>query len=343
MLRRPGYLVVLGVIVLLVAFMGTVYGLGHFTTSIDATPALTVEVRSGESLGQATARLHSEGVLRNPGIVRLLAVLRGDSAHIKAGEYLLEGDISPEALLDLLVAGSARFVSLTIPEGFSVAEVGQRIEAMGLGSAAEVERLARDPDFIASLDLPYDPPQPNLEGFILPETYFIHRGVSEGALLRAMVRQFEKQAVPLLDAHAKDVGLSPYEVLTLASIIEKETGLAEERPLIAAVFLNRLRSGMYLGSDPTVIYGLDDFDGNLTRVHLRTRTPYNTYKVRGLPPTPIASPGLSSLRAAVNPADVDYLYFVAKGDGSHHFSSDYASHRKAVWKYQVRPHRKSSS
>lgn len=343
MLRRPGYVVVLGAVVFLVLFMGAVYGVGSFTTSIVADQPTTVAVRPGESLSELTHRLAAEGVLRNPRVVRVLAILRGDSARIKAGEYLVEGRVSPNELLDRLVSGNARFVALTVPEGFSVAEIADRIEAQGLGNAAEVERLAHDPDFLDSLDLPFQPPVPNLEGFVMPETYYVHRGVSESSLLRAMVDLFKKRAAPYLKEQAPGTGYTPYELMILASMIEKETGVGEERPLISAVFHNRLRNHMRLGSDPTVIYGLDHFDGNLTRVHLRTETPYNTYKISGLPPTPIANAGFASLRAAVNPAKVDYLYFVAKGDGTHYFSSDYKSHRKAVWKYQIRPNRRNNS
>ena len=343
MRKRPGYSAVIGVLALLVAFMAAVMAYGELSTSIRSEEPRVIEVRRGESLRQVTRRLAAEGVLHQPGLLTLLAILRGDSAKIKAGEYVIQGAVSPRELLDYFVSGRARYVSLTIPEGFSVVEIAARLQARELGSAAELLRLARDRRFIASLGLPFQSDPPTLEGLIYPDTYFFHRGFSEASLLTAMVEQFKKRAGGVLKAQSARVGMRPFEVLILASIIEKETAVGGERPLISAVFHNRLQVRMRLASDPTVIYGLEGFDGNLKRVHLRTRTPYNTYKISGLPPTPIANPGLDSITAALAPAKVDYLYFVAKGDGTHYFSRDFRSHKRAVWKYQVRPHRRRKS
>jgi len=343
MIRRPGLIAVLGVLTVLVMFMGAVVLYGHFGVSLEANPALEVEIRSGETLGQVARRMSREGILRHPRLLTLLAVLRGESAQIKAGEYVFQGRISPSALLDDWVSGNARFISLTIPEGFSLAEIAARLEAKELGDGKTFLDLAQDPEFIAGLGLSFKPVPRTLEGLIYPETYYFHRGLKERDLIQTMVKEFREKAEGELVAGAGKVGLTPYETLVMASIIEKETGAGSERELISAVFHNRLAARMRLASDPTVIYGLPDFDGNLTRVHLRTKTPYNTYKITGLTPTPIASPGLASIRAALAPAAVDYLFFVSKGDGTHYFSRDYNSHRRAVWKYQIRPHRKRNS
>jgi UPF0755 protein len=343
MLRRPPYVAVSAVLALLVLFMGALALYGAFSTVIRTEQPLAIQVRPGETLSQLTHRLAAQGILQRPRLFTALGILRGDSANIKAGEYVVDGSVSPFELLDSLVSGRARFVSLTVPEGFSLAEIAARVEARELGQAERFLTLARDPDFIASLALPITPTPPTLEGFLYPETYYFHRGVGAGALITAMVEEFRRRAADDLRERAARVGMTPYQALVLASMVEKETGVGEERPLISAVFHNRLRARMRLASDPTVIYGLAEFDGNLRRADLLAETPYNTYKITGLPPTPIANPGLDSIRAALEPARVEYLYFVAKGDGTHEFSKDYRSHRGAVYKYQIRPHRKRSS
>lgn len=343
MLRQPPYLAVAAILALLVLFMGALAAYGHFSAVIHTDAPLAIQVRPGETLSQVTHRLAAQGILQRPRLFTALGILRGDSANIKAGEYVVDGAVSPFELLDSFVSGRARFVSLTVPEGFSLAEIAARVEARELGSAERLLALAADPDFIASLNLPLQPAPPTLEGFLYPETYYFHRGVGAETLITAMVEEFRKRVAEELNRRASEVGMTPYQVLILASMVEKETGVGEERPLISAVFHNRLRARMRLASDPTVIYGIADFDGNLRRADLRAETPYNTYKIHGLPPTPIASPGLDSIRAALAPAPVEYLYFVSKGDGTHVFSKDYRSHRRAVYKYQIRPHRKRSS
>jgi len=334
--ERPGMVAVLSVLFLLCTFVITVFSLGSLSTSIHTEEPLTFRVEQGESLRQVTERLATEGILRNPGFVRALAVLRADSTRIKAGDYAVKGDVSPNELLDYLISGRARYAALTVPEGLNLREIARRFEEQGIGLAADFMAQATDPEYIAGLPLPPEFKGASLEGLLFPETYFVHRGVPPRQLINMMVAQFRKRALPVLLEHAATSPLSPYELLVLASIIEKETSVPEERRLISAVFLNRLRKGMVLASDPTVIYGIDNFDGNLTRAHLRTVTSYNTYKRRGLPPTPIASPGLASVRAAVDPEETDYLFFVARGDGTHQFSRDYRTHTRAVWKYQKR-------
>lgn len=345
---RPGYLFVGSVLVLLAAFMAALLGFGYLTTSMHADEPLVIDVRPGETLRQFTDRLAADGTLHRPDLVTALGVLRGDSGRIQAGEYVFKGDVAPLELLNALVSGRARFISFTVPEGRSMNEIAAQLEDQELGKGERFLALARDPQFIAGLDLPIRPagtsrPPATLEGFLFPETYYFHRGVSEATLITAMVDEFKRQAGPLLKARAAKVGLTPYQALTLASIVEKETGVGNERPLVAAVFHNRLKVNMRLASDPTVIYGVPGFDGNLTRKHMDTVTPYNTYRVPGLPPTPIANPGLASLEATLQPAQVDYLFFVARGDGTHVFSKDYATHRKFVRKYQIRPHRRGRS
>jgi len=343
MVRRPAYLAIGSAVALLAVVMAALLGYAELSTTIASDTPLVVEVRQGETLRQFTRRLGEQGALQRPRLVTMLGILRGDSANIKAGEYVLQGRVSPSELLDYLVSGQARYAALTVPEGFNLAEIAERLEERALGRADVFLTLTHDPGFIASLHLPVEPAPHSLEGFLYPDTYFFYRGASEASLITAMVSEFRKRALEPLLQQAGAVGMNPYQALILASIVEKETAVPGERELIAAVFHNRLRARMRLGSDPTVIYGLQSFDGNLRRVDLLTETPYNTYKILGLPPTPIANPGQDSIRAAVAPAKVDYLFFVAKGDGTHVFSKDYRTHSRAVWKYQIRPHRKRNS
>jgi UPF0755 protein len=211
-------------------------------------------------------------------------------------------------------------------------EISQRLHDAGLVGASEFLETVADPALPESLGIP----GLTLEGYLYPETYRLPRNLSSDEIARIMVEQFERiwQSV---EAVAANQDLSKHEVVTLASIVEKETAAPEERPLIASVFLNRLREGMRLETDPTVIYGVKDFDGNLTRKHLRDRSNiYNTYRIRGLPPGPIASPGIDSLRAVLEPAETEYFYFVSRGDGTHVFSRNYQEHLQAVRRYQLR-------
>jgi UPF0755 protein len=343
MLRRPGFVGIFLALAALCLFMLVIFGYGSLTTALRADEPAVVEVRRGDSLTRVIQRLLGQNLLRNPGMFRLLAIIRGDTGRIKAGEYFLEGAVSPNGLLDFLVQGSTRDIALTIPEGFSLRDIADRLDRMNLGHGAEFLRLCRDKAFIASLNLPINPKAPSLEGYIFPETYYLQPGLGEARLIGMMVGVFRNRVGALLSQNSRSNGLTPYESLILASIIEKETGAASERKLISGVFHNRLKARMRLDSDPTVIYGVKSFNGNLTRVHLRQRTPWNTYKIFGLPVTPIANPGLHSIRAALSPARVNYLYFVSKGDGTHVFSTNLKAHNRAVYKYQKRPHRRSRS
>jgi UPF0755 protein len=339
--RNPGVWGISLALALLLAFMSALLGYSRFGTCLNAADAAIVEVRPGEGFSTMAHRLEREGTLRYSRLLAVLAMVRGDTGRIKAGEYVFHGEVTPGRFLDALVAGKGEFSALTIPEGYSLKDIAARIEEDRLGNASEFLRLTQDPAFIASLDLPLKPAPATLEGLIFPDTYFLYRGVSVRSLISAMVRQFKTKAWPVLTDGAATRRMTPYQVLILSSIIEKETGVESERPLVSAVFHNRLRQGIKLASDPTVIYGVQDFDGNLTRAHLRTPTPYNTYTNSGLPPTPIASPGLASVRAALAPATVPYLYFVSRGDGTHQFSNDYRTHEQAVDRYQRRQRRRA--
>ncbi len=304
----------------------------YLFASLAPAEPFTYHLQAGSSLSQVAADLHSGGVLRTPLSLKLFARLNKQGGRVQSGTYRFAAAATPEQILQRLVAGDVEKVSLTIPEGFTQAQIFARIDALGFGDQDKLQQLATDIDFIKSLQLDAT----SLEGYLFPETYLFTPGIDESKLLKMMVEHFRKQLTGKLLQQAKQLNLTLHQLVTLASIIEKETGKAEEMPLISSVFHNRLRRGIQLQTDPTVIYGLANFDGNLTRKHLTTPTPYNTYIIRGLPPGPIANPGLAALTAAAEPAESDYLYFVARGDGSHHFSKSLQEHNRAVRKYQLK-------
>lgn len=290
-----------------------------------------LDIPSGMSLQALSAKLRAESILPNPVVLVLYGRLSGKAEQIKAGEYDLVVGTTPRGLLEQVVAGRVKLHSLTIVEGWTVRD---------LGTALREHPAIRQtlPDFTAgtlaaALDLPTD----YAEGWFFPDTYLFPRHTSDRDLLTmAHARMLDMLERAWLQ-RADDLPLqNPYQALILASIIEKETGVHNERSLVSGVFVRRLRVGMRLQTDPTVIYGLgEQFDGNLTRKHLLTDSPYNTYMRAGLPPSPISLPGKDSLLAAVRPDDSKALYFVASGngDGTHVFSETLEEHNKAVRSY----------
>jgi len=292
--------------------------------------ALTVE--PGASIKGIARRLEQAGVVRSALYLQIHARLEGLATRLKVGEYRIEPGTTPRTLLDQIVAGQVVQHSLTVVEGWTFKQLRAAMQAhprlrqtlAGLDDAAVMARLG------------YAGQHP--EGRFLPETYYFPAGTSDVDFLQRAYRALQRRLQAAWAERAPDLPLqTPYEALILASIIEKETGLPEERREIAGVFTRRLRKGMRLQTDPTVIYGLgESFDGNLRRADLRRDTPYNTYTRAGLPPTPIALPGPAAIAAAVDPAPGDTLYFVATGDGGHVFSRTLREHNRAVRKYQLR-------
>jgi UPF0755 protein len=286
-------------------------------------------VRDGMTFKQVTLALEREELVRSRYPLLLWARVMGAGRGIKAGEYRLNPGMSPLAILAVLSKGAVILHPITLPEGLTKLQIGQLLSERGLVDKERFLSLTEDPEVAAR----YGIRGATLEGFLFPDTYHFSRGLSPEFILDVLVRRFQ-EVVPPRIKEGPETGLNLEQIVTLASIVEKETGLAEERPLVASVFLNRLERGMRLGSDPTVIYGIKDFDGRLRRKDLTESTPYNTYVNLGLPPGPIASPGLDSIMAVLYPAKSDYLYFVSKNDGSHYFSKTYAEHNRAVDYYQ---------
>jgi UPF0755 protein len=295
-------------------------------------PGITVVVPDGAPFGAVAARLEQSGIVSSAAGLKALARLRGDAAKIQAGDYLFNVPATPGRVLDRLVAGDIIRQQLTFPEGFSRQEIAIRLDQAGFADTAAFLPLTADAEFIRSQGIEAD----SLEGYLFPETYTFSARTSSRQLLLAMVAQFRKHTSPGLLEQAGKHGLNRHQLVILASIIQKEAGNSQEMPLISAVFHNRLKLGMPLQADPTVIYGIREFDGNLTRRHLLEPTPYNTYRMAGLPHGPITNPGRHALQAAANPAPVNYLYFVSRGDGNHQFSSTLAEHNAAVRRYQLK-------
>jgi len=295
-----------------------------------AADGVVVEVAPGAPLRRVATHLAEAGILRHPRRFEHLARLRHVASRIQAGEYRLTPPLTPDTLLALLVTGQVWHHTLTIPEGLTVAEIAQRVGAVGIGSAADFRAACDDPVLLHDAGAPVA----GIEGYLLPESYQWQRTTTAAALARRMAAAMAAAWTPARQAAAAALHLDRHQVLTLASIVEKETGRPEERPIIAAVFLNRLARRMRLQSDPTVIYGIAHFDGNLTRADLERDTPYNSYTRLGLPPTPICNPGLAAIDAVLHPAKTDALYFVARGDGTHVFSATLTEHERMVDRYQ---------
>lgn len=294
-----------------------------------ATPRL-LTIENGTGFNQFCRRLARENVVAHCGPLKWITTFQKRLRQIKRGTYLLTPQMTIDELLNMVAFGLEHEFSITLVEGETIAQSLVRLQK----KPHITHDVANTASLVSELGLPYSHP----EGLFFPDTYFYRAGTKASQILRRAHQKLQEVLQRQWKLRDQMVPLeSAYEALILASIIEKETGKAEERPIIASVFTNRLHQNMRLQTDPTVIYGLgDEFDGNLTKTHLRTKTPYNTYKIKGLPPTPIAIVGEEAIVAALNPVPTDYLYFVAKGDGSHQFSETLQAHNRAVREYQLK-------
>jgi UPF0755 protein len=296
-----------------------------------------VEIPEGSGPTSIGRRLADAGVIRDRLGFRFEILRSGLGRRLQAGEYRFDRPMTVKEVVDKIARGDVYLIPITFREGLTIREMGQLFESKGLGSAAEFSKSASDAALIRKLD----PAAKDLEGYLFPDTYAMTRHTTPAQLVPRMVAGFEKALAPEILSAAEGRGLSLREFVTLASIVEKETGKPEERPLVAAVYTNRLKIGMALQCDPTVIYALERanrYNGNLTRENMQIDSLYNTYRYPGLPPGPIANPGRASLEAAAHPADVPYLYFVARGDGSHAFAATLEEHNRNVDQFQRRRH-----
>lgn len=293
-----------------------------------------VEIPPGSGSVGIGERLVVAGVIRDTATFRAALYLSHQGRHLKAGEYRFDRAMTPFEIIDKIARGDVYVVTVTFPEGLTFAEMAKIFQSHGLGTAASFVQAAKDAAPIHDLD----PAAKDLEGYLFPETYALPRHTDAAKLVRMMAARFEKVFTPELRQAAAARHLTLRQAVTLASVVEKETAKADERPLVAAVYTTRLRIGMPMQCDPTVIYALvkaGRYDGNIHKGDLSFDSPYNTYRYPGLPPGPIASPGRASLEAAVHPADADYLYFVSRNDGSHEFARTLDEHNRNVQTYQV--------
>ena len=297
------------------------------------TQPIMVIIPSGATLKQISTELKDRNLILSASSFRLLANIRKKQTQVQAGEYLLSQSMLPMDILTAITSGKTVLHPVTIPEGYRITEIAELLAEKNLANKDKFIKESRNIEWIDSLNIPSD----SLEGYLFPETYHFSKQTSEHKIIHTMVDAFKKRVInkELLD-QAQRTGLSLHEVITLASLIEKETGLNEERKHISSVFHNRLRKNMRLQTDPTVIYAINEFNGNIRKKDLNINSPYNTYRYKGLPPGPIASPGLKSITAALNPIKTNHLYFVSRKDGSHHFSSSLEEHNHAVRRYQLK-------
>lgn len=299
-----------------------------------STAETFVEIPQGAGAAEIRRRLIDAGVIPDEYTFRAALWWSGEARNLQAGEYRFAEPMSPLAVIQTIGRGDIYTRRITMPEGLTIIEMGELYESRGFGSAKSFIEAARDPARIKKLD----PEATDLEGYLFPETYSLPRNAPASRLVGQMVDRFLSTYTDSLRQSAATQGLTTRQVVTLASLVEKETAQAQEHPLVAAVYRNRMRLNMPMQADPTVIYALQKsgrYDGNIRREDLQYDSPYNTYRYPGLPPGPIASPGKASLEAALAPADVPYLYFVSRNDGTHVFAETLAQHNANVYEHQV--------
>ena len=308
----------------------------NFLNAPAETPGREVvfQVQPGETFDQAARRLQEQGLVSNMDYFRVLGQWKGKLGSIQAGEFVLHSHWKPEQVLEALVSGPPRLYKLSLREGLTWRQTAEIVQEAGFADYDDFAAAVRDKELLAKHNIPFD----TAEGFLFPNTYLLQKPQQKDAkpVVELLLASFWEQTKEIWPEPPAPDELK--RVVTLASMVEKESGVSPERPRIAGVFANRLKRKMLLQSDVTIIYGLGDaFNGNLTKKHLQDRdNPYNTYTRAGLPPTPICSPGLESLKAAAQPEEHNYLYFVSKQDGSHYFSKSLKEHNNAVRKYQLK-------
>jgi UPF0755 protein len=335
-MRLLKYLLLTLLVVALVGGVAAYFGASRLYESYKGYDAaeVFVDVPPGAGPIAITNRLVGAGVVRDEMTFRTALWLSGRARDLKAGEYRFAQPMTSFEVIDKLARGDVYRRSITFREGLTIPEMARVFENSGFGSAADFIKAASDPTPIRDLD----PQAPDLEGYLFPETYALPRNTPAEVLIAQMVSFFERAFTPEMREAIKARGLTVREAVTLASLVEMETAVDAERPIVAAVYLNRHRLGMPMQADPTVIYALqkaDRYDGNIRRDDLQFDSPYNTYRYPGLPPGPIAAPGRAALEAVAKPADVDYLYFVSRNDGSHVFARTLEEHNRNVREWQI--------
>jgi UPF0755 protein len=316
--------------VLLLAFAYSAYEM--FVPVQNANKNNEIVIPMGATYRQVADILWNEKLIRDKKVFLLLGRLTGADRKIRAGYYSIWSNMSPLDIFKVIRKGHIIEYEIRILEGDSLLDMADAFSKAGIATAEDFMKLSKDSSFLSS----YEIESPSMEGYLFPDTYMIPKGVSAEEAVGSMIDKMREKFNEKIIARMAELGMSENEVLTLASIIEKEAVIDSERPMISAVYHNRLRKNMPLQADPTSIYGIKSSKEKITKKDLQRKTPYNTYMLKGLPPGPIASPGLKSIIAALYPADVPYLYFVASDDRTHHFSTTIGEHEKAVRVYRER-------
>jgi len=299
--------------------------------------SLIIELRKGQSHSELTKTLAQAGVIESPEKFSLLGKVTRQWKRLKAGEYKVSPAMSPIEIFSVITSGVSVAHPITVREGENMYEIAADLEAKGLAKKDAVIALCRDPKLMASVGIK-DPKAPSLEGYLFPDTYFFNKTMTAQDMVLQMTRKFNSVWGANEDKRAAELGMSRHEVVTLASMVEKETGAPQERPMISSVFHNRLRKRMRLQSDPTTIYGIwERYRGNLHKADLLAANDFNTYYIPALPKGPISNPGREAIQAALFPAASEFLYFVSHNDGTHQFSRSYEEHNRAVRRFQLDP------
>ncbi|HMK44782.1 MAG TPA: endolytic transglycosylase MltG [Dissulfurispiraceae bacterium] len=314
------------VIVLCSLGLAVFLGLQLFVPTLNNAGEVEVQIPEGATFREAVGILSRSGMIRDETVFVMIGRITGIDKKIRAGFYVFSGTVTPYDVLMKLRLGRVLEYEITIVEGDSLLEIGKKLSEAKLMAPDTFNQLVRDGAFIASLGIK----SPSLEGYLFPQTYRFSKGTLPNTVLRIMVQKLREEYNSDLQERTKQMGWSENEILTLASIIEKEAVIDKERAIISGVYHNRLKRGMPLQADPTAIYGVKNSRQKITLDDLRRETKYNTYIIQGLPPGPIASPGIKSIRAALYPARVPYVFFVAKDDSSHFFSSNLRDHLAAI-------------
>ncbi|MGO9137309.1 MAG: endolytic transglycosylase MltG [Syntrophales bacterium] len=334
--HKKSPVVILAVIIFFILLAGLYYALSPvdrfaFSPVDSRTEPVTVDIPSGTGSLGSVDLLENAGLIKNKYLFYALVIARNARVKIKAGEYELSTSMSPLDIINKLVKGDIKLYTVTIPEDFTVAEIAACLASHKLVDEKAFVSLCEDGKFVASLGIEGK----TVEGYLYPDTYKFDKSMDAKYIIRTMVNNFWTKFGDKMRERAEELGLTINQVVTLASLIGKETGDEKEKPQVSAVFHNRLKKRMKLQSDPTAVYDLWSVTKIVKKKHLLKNTPYNTYVINGLPPGPIANPGVDSLQAALYPASVNYLYFVSNNDGSHNFSPSLAAHNRAVLKYQT--------
>jgi len=328
LLKRKKSLLLVSLALLVIVVVGR---FGVFLFSPPGTGAVVREVDfpKGSSLRRFADELEKGGVVGSARLFTLYARALGAAGKVKAGTYQFNDAMKPAEILRMLVAGEVYEKRFAVPEGYSIFQIAEMLDSRGFFKKEEFLRACRNPAILREAGIPGK----SVEGYLYPSTYNLVKIQDPADFVRLMTGQFGKIYAEKFTAMEKGVGLSRQEIITLASMVEKEAVSAEEKPLIASVFFNRLQKGMPLQSDPTAVYGLRAFGGKVSGTDVRRDTPYNTYLIKGLPPGPIGNPGSGAIEAVLKPAATGYYYFVARNDGSHQFSINLEEHNRAVRQY----------